>query len=114
MVPIMATLLVQESTPEALCQALGEEVGLEYQLPGDDGSRAWCVGSLDLNIGTALHIISIQTVLFFAHHMQNHVAKVSSLPPFLPPSLPLRMRISVCMSLQLNVCHAKAVTAGCA
>ncbi len=50
-VPIMATLDSDDGVPTSLQQALADEIGLQYQVPASNGPSAWCVGSLDLNIG---------------------------------------------------------------
>ncbi|KAK9828182.1 hypothetical protein WJX74_002235 [Apatococcus lobatus] len=53
-VPIMATLKLEEGMPASLADALATEIGLQYQIPESSGYTAWCVGSLDLNIGARL------------------------------------------------------------
>ena len=50
-VPVMATLKLEEGVPASLADALAAEIGLQYQIPESDGHTRWCVGSLDLNIG---------------------------------------------------------------
>lgn len=50
-IPVMATLGFEEAPPTSLAEALAAEIGLQYQIPDNDGHTQWCVGSLDLNIG---------------------------------------------------------------
>ena len=66
-VPVMATLKLEEGMPASLADALAAEIGLQYQIPESDGHTSWCVGSLDVNIGGSTLIRAIDLAIAEAH-----------------------------------------------